>query len=158
MKEVSPDEVRAGGRSALARALNLLESSLPEHRSRARALVDALAATPRPGAHVVGVTGPPGVGKSTLGGELTRRWRAAGQTVGVLAADPSSRRSGGALLGDRARMTHADGDPGVFIRSMAARAQLGGLAPATADAALVVRAARDRVLIETVGVGRARSE
>jgi LAO/AO transport system kinase len=107
---------------------------------------------------VVGVTGPPGAGKSTLLSELCRAWRALGQTVAVLAVDPSSRRSGGALLGDRARIVFDPEDRGLFIRSTAAGRRLGGLAPATRAAAQALAAAFDVVVIETVGVGQSETE
>ena len=109
-------------------------------------------------AHVVGVTGPPGAGKSTLLSALVRVWRARGRTVGVLAVDPSSKRSGGALLGDRARIDADPSDRGVFIRSMAAGERLGGLAPATRAAAQALAAAFDVVVVETVGVGQSETE
>ena len=107
------------------------------------------------GAFLVGVTGAPGAGKSTLVDGLVARWRKAGSTVGVIAVDPTSPFSGGALLGDRVRMQAHAQDAGVFIRSMATRGHLGGLARATADSALVLDAAgKDFVTIETVGVGQ----
>jgi GTPase len=98
-------------------------------------------------AHVVGVTGPPGAGKSTLLGELVREWRAADRSVAVLAVDPSSRRSGGALLGDRARIPFDPADEATFIRSTAAAGRLGGLAPATRAAAHALAAAFDVVVV-----------
>src|SRR5215213_4413793 len=106
-------------------------------------------------AYLVGITGPPGAGKSTLVDRLTSETRKAGETVGVVAVDPTSPFTGGAILGDRVRMqTHA-GDSGVFIRSMATRGHLGGLARATGEVAVVLDAAgKDIVLIETVGVGQ----
>jgi len=104
------------------------------------------------------VTGAPGSGKSTLLDGLVRALRARGETVGVIAVDPSSRRTGGALLGDRVRVRSAAGDPGVFFRSMAARERLGGLAEATRASVVVLGAAFDRVLIETVGVGQSESD
>jgi LAO/AO transport system kinase len=107
---------------------------------------------------VVGVTGPPGVGKSSLLSRLVAGWRARGRSVAVLAVDPSSRRSGGALLGDRARIEHDPGDREVFIRSMAAGDRLGGLAPATRAAAEALAVAFDVVVIETVGVGQSETE
>jgi LAO/AO transport system kinase len=111
---------------------------------------------PRTGrAYVVGVTGPPGAGKSTLVDRLTSEIRRGGQTVGVIAVDPTSPFTGGAVLGDRVRMAAQSSDPGVFIRSMATRGHLGGLSRATSDAALVLDAAgKDVVIIETVGVGQ----
>jgi LAO/AO transport system kinase len=106
-------------------------------------------------ARVVGITGPPGAGKSTLVDALARELRARGKTVAILAIDPTSRISGGALLGDRIRMLQHHADPGVFIRSMATRGESGGLARATADVARLMDAAgKDYVLIETVGVGQ----
>ncbi len=106
-------------------------------------------------AFLVGVTGAPGAGKSTLADALVRRWRDASRTVGVVAVDPTSPYSGGAMLGDRVRMQAHAQDSGVFIRSMATRGHLGGLARATADAALVLDAAgKDFVIVETVGVGQ----
>jgi len=107
---------------------------------------------------VIGVTGPPGAGKSTLLSVLLREWRAGGRTVAVLAVDPSSKRTGGALLGDRARIDVDPADRGVFIRSMAAGERLGGLAPATRAAAQALAAAFDVVVIETVGVGQSETE
>ena len=109
-------------------------------------------------AHVVGITGPPGAGKSTLLGELVRAWRADGRSVAVLAVDPSSRRSGGSLLGDRARIPFDPADAGVFIRSTAAAGRLGGLAPATRAAAHALAAAFDVVVVETVGVGQSETD
>jgi LAO/AO transport system kinase len=145
------DRIRAGEAQAIARALSLIEAQSPE----AAALLTALREhTGR--ALVVGVTGAPGAGKSTLVDQLVRRFRARHARVAVLAVDPSSPFTGGAILGDRVRMQgHAD-DPGVFIRSMATRGQLGGLAGATANAARLLDAAGfDIVIIETVGVGQA---
>ena len=113
---------------------------------------------PRHGAKVIGLTGPPGVGKSTLSGRLIKAWRKRGLTVGVLCIDPSSKRSGGALLGDRLRMQLDQIDDGVFVRSMAARDRLGGLAPTTLEAVIAMRHHCDRVLIETVGVGQSETD
>jgi LAO/AO transport system kinase len=109
-------------------------------------------------AHVVGVTGPPGVGKSSLLSRLVAEWRARERSVAVLAVDPTSRRSGGSLLGDRARIEVDPSDSHVFIRSTAAGARLGGLAPATRAAAAALAAAFDVVVIETVGVGQSETE
>jgi LAO/AO transport system kinase len=106
-------------------------------------------------ARVIGITGPPGAGKSTLAQRLAQAWRGAGKTVGIVAIDPSSPYTGGAILGDRIRMSEIYTDPGVFIRSMATRGALGGLARATSDAVDVLDAAGyDVVLVETVGVGQ----
>ena len=109
-------------------------------------------------AHLVGVTGPPGVGKSSLLSALVSAWRADGRTVAILAVDPSSKRSGGSLLGDRARIDHEPGDDGVLIRSTAAGNRLGGLAPPTREAAEALAAAFDIVVVETVGVGQSETD
>ncbi|WP_422002851.1 ArgK/MeaB family GTPase [Reyranella sp.] len=146
--------LRAGGKRALAAALAALERD-PEGEA-ARALLDAAWRAPR--AHVVGVTGPPGVGKSSLCAALVAAWRRAGMTVGVIAVDPSSRSTGGALLGDRVRIVQDASDEGSFVRSMAARDRLGGLADQTLAAAVLMRALFDRVLIETVGVGQSETD
>jgi len=148
------DDIAAGGKVALARALAALESQ-PDSAPTAD-LLSAAHAAPR--AHVVGITGPPGVGKSTLVNSLIAAWRERGQTVGVIAVDPSSRRSGGALLGDRTRLRHDPEDQGVFVRSMAARDHLGGLAGLTTAAMVLMRAVYDIVLIESVGVGQSETE
>jgi LAO/AO transport system kinase len=110
------------------------------------------------GAHLVGVTGPPGAGKSSLLSALVAAWRGAGRTVAVLAVDPSSKRSGGSLLGDRARIEHDPRDDGVLIRSTAAGGRLGGLAAPTRDAAFALAAAFDLVVVETVGVGQSETD
>jgi LAO/AO transport system kinase len=144
------DRVRAGDPRAIARAVSMVE----EESARGVGLIQAL--FPHTGrAYLVGVTGAPGGGKSTLVDRLTAALRRAGHRVGIIAVDPTSPFTGGAILGDRVRMqTHA-GDPGVFIRSMATRGHLGGLARTTSDAALVLDAAGfEYVLIETVGVGQ----
>ena len=144
------ERVCAGEPRAMARAISLIEDERPEGADLVRAIY------PRTGhAYLVGVTGPPGAGKSTLVDRLTTDIRRAGQTVGVVAVDPTSPFSGGAILGDRVRMNTHFGDDGVFIRSMATRGHLGGLARATSDVALVLDAAgKDVVMIETVGVGQ----
>ena len=147
--------------SAAPAALNLVENRSPAMREEIAALLGAVspAALGREApAHVIGVTGPPGAGKSTLLSALVARWRAAGRSVAVLAVDPSSKRSGGALLGDRARIDADPADREVFIRSMAAGERLGGLAPATRAAAQALAAAFDVVVIETVGVGQSETE
>jgi LAO/AO transport system kinase len=153
----SPSELgarlRGGDRSAAPAALNLLETRTA--RDAAAALVEAAGDGP---GHVIGVTGPPGVGKSTLLSALLKEWRASERSVAVLAVDPSSKRSGGALLGDRARIEHDPADRDVFIRSMAAGERLGGLAPATRAAAQALANAFDVVVIETVGVGQSETD
>jgi GTPase len=153
--------LRSRDLAAAPAALNLLENRSLDARGEIAALLAEVA--PRrlggeaPG-HVVGVTGPPGAGKSTLLSELARAWRAGGRSVAVLAVDPTSKRSGGALLGDRARIDADPADRGLFIRSTAAGERLGGLAPATRAAAQALAAAFDVVVIETVGVGQSETE
>jgi LAO/AO transport system kinase len=145
------DRLLAGDKRALARAISLVENGDPE----GAALVGAV--FPRTGgARIMGFTGPPGVGKSTLIGALTKELRARDRKVGVLSIDPSSPFTRGALLGDRIRLSEHFLDTEVFIRSMASRGALGGLAEASLQAALLMDAAgKDDVLIETVGVGQA---
>jgi LAO/AO transport system kinase len=142
--------VLAGDPRAIARAISVIEDESPQGDGLVRAI---FAHTGR--AQLIGVTGPPGAGKSTLVDRLAGEFRRAGSTIGVLAVDPTSPFSGGAVLGDRLRMQSHAGDQGVFIRSMATRGHLGGLSRSTADAALVLDAAgKDIVIIETVGVGQ----
>ena len=148
------DALRAGGKRALATALAQIEAAPGEDQTVA--LLDAAWADPR--AHVVGITGPPGVGKSSLVSRLIGACREQERSVGVIAVDPSSRRSGGALLGDRTRLQVAPDDQGVFVRSMASRGRLGGLSPLTPAAMVLMRAVYDLVLVETVGVGQAETE
>jgi LAO/AO transport system kinase len=153
--------LRARDLGAAPALCNLMESRAPAARAEAAALLAALGPAALGGeapGHVVGVTGPPGAGKSTLFGALARVWRARGRTVAVLAVDPTSRRSGGALLGDRARIDADAADRGLFVRSMAAGERLGGLAPATRAAAHALAVAFDLVVIETVGVGQSETE
>ncbi len=148
------DDLRAGGKPALARALARIEAR-PDAPETVALLDEAHA---QASGHVIGLTGPPGVGKSTLTNALIRLWRGRGLTVGVIAVDPSSRTSGGALLGDRTRLETDPEDRGVFVRSMAARDRLGGLAELTYPAMTLMRAVFDRVLVETVGVGQSETE
>ena len=144
------ERVLAGDSRAIARAISLVENEDPQAPALVRAIFRK---TGR--AYVIGVTGPPGAGKSTLVDRMTADIRGRGHTVGVLTVDPTSPFSGGALLGDRLRMQGHAADEGVFIRSMATRGRLGGLARATGDAALVLDAAgKDIIVIETVGVGQ----
>jgi LAO/AO transport system kinase len=151
--------LRARDRTAAPAALNLVESrNRPDEvRALLREVSPAALGGEAPG-HLVGLTGPPGAGKSTLLSALVRAWRADGRTVAVLAVDPSSKRSGGSLLGDRARIEVDPRDDGVLIRSMAAGGRLGGLAPATRAAAHALLPAFDVVVVETVGVGQSETE
>ncbi len=142
-------QARDGSARALGRLLTLVEEQRPSLREALRLLAGT------GDARVVGLTGPPGAGKSTAAAALVRIWRAQGLRVGVLAVDPSSPFSGGALLGDRVRMTEHALDPEVFVRSMASRGHLGGLSAAVPQAVRVLSATGfDRVLVETVGVGQ----
>ncbi len=143
-----------GGRRPLARLLTRIERGDPALRAELPALFAA-----GHGAHVVGITGPPGSGKSTLVNGLVGEWRRRGRRVGILAVDPSSPYTGGAILGDRIRMMEHAADPDVFMRSIASRGELGGLAAATWIAAAALDAAGyDPVLIETVGAGQSEVE
>lgn len=147
--------------SAAPAALNLLELRSDSARDGALALLSEISPRALGGeapAHVVGVTGPPGAGKSTLLSALVRVWRGSGRTVAVLAVDPSSKHSGGSLLGDRARIEHDPGDAGVLIRSTAAAGRLGGLATPTRAGVQALAAAFDLVVVETVGVGQSETE
>jgi len=164
---VSEDGAALGARlrerdlAAAPAALNLLESRAPgDVREAAELLAQVSPASlgREAPAHVIGVTGPPGAGKSTLLSALLHAWREQQRTVALLAVDPSSRRSGGSLLGDRARIEFDPADRGVLIRSTAAGERLGGLARATRSAAEALAAAFDVVVIETVGVGQAETE
>lgn len=146
--------LRAGGKRALADALARVEQAGNE--AQVAALIDEAFLGPR--AHVLGFTGPPGVGKSTLIDALLRRWRAGGVTVGVIAVDPSSQLTRGALLGDRIRIRTDPADQGVFVRSLAARGRLGGLTDLAFPAIVLMRAIYDRVIVETVGVGQSEAD
>jgi LAO/AO transport system kinase len=145
--------LRAGGKRALADALARVEAA---SGASADPVVDEAYLAPR--AQVIGFTGPPGVGKSTLIDGMVRAWRAAGITVGIIAVDPSSHATRGALLGDRIRMRTDPQDQGVFVRSLASRGQLGGLAELAFPAVILMRALYDRVIVETVGVGQSEAD
>jgi len=144
------EQLRAGNPRALARAITAVENRTPESAELLKTLF------PHTGrAQVIGLTGSPGAGKSTLVDQLAREYRKQGKTVGIVAVDPTSPYTGGAILGDRIRMGSHYADPGIYIRSMATRGSLGGLARTTADVTSVLDASgRDVILIETVGVGQ----
>ena len=144
------DSILSGDRRALARLITKIENDQPDSRAALAALY------PRGGrAQVIGVTGAPGTGKSTLVSELAKAYRRAAKTVAIIAVDPTSPFTGGAILGDRIRMRDLSGDEGVFIRSMATRGSLGGLARATDEVVAVIDAAAfDVIMIETVGAGQ----
>jgi LAO/AO transport system kinase len=151
--------LREGDRSAAPAALNAIENRSDRDASRRLlAEVSPAALGAEPEAHVVGITGPPGAGKSSLLSMLVATWRRRERTVAVLAVDPSSKRSGGALLGDRARLEHDPRDDGILIRSTAAGGRLGGLAAPTREAAEALAAAFDVVVVETVGVGQSETD
>lgn len=156
MKPLPPDlpALAAGGKVMLARCLSALE--VAPDAPAVTALLEAAWHAPR--GLALGLTGPPGVGKSTLTNALLTHLRRRGETVAVVAVDPSSRRSGGALLGDRARIETDPEDEGTFVRSMAARRRLGGLADLTFPATVLLRACFDWVIVETVGVGQSETE
>jgi LAO/AO transport system kinase len=144
------DRIRTGDVRALARAISTIEDGRSESRELLKALFNYAGQ-----ARVIGLTGAPGAGKSTLVDQIAREYRGQKHTVGIIAVDPTSPYTGGAILGDRIRMQAHHADPGIFIRSMATRGNLGGLARATTDVATVLDAAgKNIVLIETVGVGQ----
>ncbi len=147
-------ELRAGGKPALARLLSAIESY--EGHPQLTALLDE--ALQNPIAHVVALTGPPGVGKSTLTNAMISQYRSADQSVGVIAVDPSSQVTGGSLLGDRTRLSTDPEDQKVFVRSMAARDRLGGLSEHAIAAVILMRAVMDRVIVESVGIGQSEAD
>jgi LAO/AO transport system kinase len=164
---VPPDAAELGrrlrerDRSAAPAALNLIEDRSPggrEATARLLAELSPAALGSEAPAHLIGITGPPGAGKSTLLSALVSEWRAGGRSVAVLAVDPSSKRSGGSLLGDRARIDHDPRDDGILIRSTAAGGRLGGLAAPTREATDALVAAFDLVVVETVGVGQSETD
>ena len=142
MDQLTLEAVRVGGQRVLGQALAEAERAFPQ--ADIVALLDQAYANPK--AHVIGFTGPPGVGKSTLINSLIKQWRAKGKTVGVIAVDPSSQKSGGALLGDRTRMMTDPEDQGVFVRSLASRGQLGGVSELTFPTLVLMRAVYSETL------------
>ena len=155
--EVDLDKLLSGDRAALARAITLVESKRADHRAAARRLLDA--AMPAAGRAVrVGITGVPGVGKSTLIDALGSNLTAAGRRVAVLAVDPSSTRSGGSILGDKTRMARLSADANAFIRPSPTSGTLGGVAAKTRESMLICEAAGyDVVLVETIGTGQSET-
>nr|WP_208995015.1 methylmalonyl Co-A mutase-associated GTPase MeaB [Roseibium hamelinense] len=147
-------QLRKGGKRALSRALTRLETEAGN--GRLAGFLDHAAA--QTGGHVLGLTGPPGVGKSSLTDSLIRTYRACGERVSVLAIDPSSQFTGGALLGDRTRLSTDPEDTMIFVRSMAARDRLGGLSDHAIAAIALLRAVSDRVIVESVGIGQSESD
>ena len=151
--------LREGDRSAAAAALNVIENRSEKDATRLLlSEVSPAALGGEPKAHIVGITGPPGAGKSSLLSVLSSEWRRRNRTVAILAVDPSSKRSGGSLLGDRARIDHDPRDDGILIRSTAAAGRLGGLAASTREAAEALAPAFYVVVVETVGVGQSETD
>ncbi|MDL2268685.1 methylmalonyl Co-A mutase-associated GTPase MeaB [Desulfosarcina sp. OttesenSCG-928-A07] len=148
----------AGRKQAVAYALNLLEDRRPEVASQVQRLAAWLSQNARPGRHVIGITGPPGVGKSSMISRLVEYFRKHQKTIGIISIDPSSPKSGGALLGDRIRIRHRPDDDGVFIRSLAAGGHLGGLSANIGHLLLLLEAVYDITILETVGVGQSETD
>ncbi|WP_063292826.1 ArgK protein [Pseudovibrio sp. Ad5] len=146
--------MRAGGKPALARLLSAIESY--EGHPQLISLLDE--ALQNPIAHVIALTGPPGVGKSTLTNAMISEYRSVDQSVGVIAVDPSSQLTGGSLLGDRTRLSTDPEDQKIFVRSMAARDRLGGLSEHAIAAVILMRAVMDRVIVESVGIGQSEAD
>lgn len=149
---LAPRLSELGQKADIARAISLIE----EHPQSVTSLLDEAFENPK--GISIGITGPPGAGKSTLINALIQEWRGVGHTVAVVAVDPSSNATGGALLGDRVRMRADPNDDGVFIRSLAARGRLGGLAEIAYPATVLLRALYDRVIVESVGVGQSETD
>jgi LAO/AO transport system kinase len=146
--------VLAGDRRSIARAITIIENNFPEAQQLLASIYPNTGKT-----HIIGITGPPGSGKSTLIEKIIRQYRRKGESVGVIAVDPTSPFTGGAFLGDRIRMQELSTDQAVFIRSMATRNYSGGIAKATKDAVKVLDAAgKDKVIVETVGAGQSEVE
>lgn len=150
--------VLAGDKPAVARVLNLLEDRRPEVAERVQKVAAHLSRKAKTGRHTIGITGPPGVGKSSMISRLIEQYRARRKSVGVISVDPSSLRSGGALLGDRIRIRYRPNDTGVFIRSLAARGHLGGLSGNIRQMLVLFEAVYDIIILETVGVGQSETD
>ena len=157
-KYIDIESLLAGQKEAVAKALNLVENQSPEYAKEVSSFVEVISQKARHERHLIGISGPPGVGKSSMISRLIEHYRSQKKTVGVLSVDPSSKRSGGALLGDRIRIKHDPSDPRVFIRSMAAGQHLGGLAKTTRLDLMVYEAVYDKIILETVGVGQSETE
>lgn len=150
--------VLAGQKTAVARALNLLEDRRPEMAAEVRKVVAHLSRNAKAERHVIGITGPPGVGKSSMISCLIEQYRAQHKTVGVIGVDPSSLKSGGALLGDRIRIRFRPNDEGVFIRSLSAGGHLGGVTGNIRQLLVLFEAVYDIIILETVGVGQSETD
>ena len=156
--DIRLDEILKGEKAAVAQALNLLEDKKPSSLARRVKLVETLSLNAKPERHVIGITGPPGVGKSTLLSRIIPVYRDQKKSIGIITVDPSSKMSGGALLGDRTRISYDPKDTDIFIRSMAAGRHLGGLAWRTRQCLTLFESIYDRIIIETVGVGQSETE
>jgi LAO/AO transport system kinase len=156
--DIRLDEILKGEKTAVAQALNLLEDKKPSSLARRVKLVETLSLNAKPERHVIGITGPPGVGKSTLLSRIIPIYRDQKKSIGIITVDPSSKMSGGALLGDRTRISYDPKDTDIFIRSMAAGRHLGGLAWRTRQCLTLFESIYDRIIIETVGVGQSETE
>ena len=156
--DIGLDEILKGEKAAVAQALNLLEDKKPSSLARRVKLVETLSLNAKPERHVIGITGPPGVGKSTLLSRIIPIYRDQKKSIGIITVDPSSKMSGGALLGDRTRISYDPKDTDIFIRSMAAGRHLGGLAWRTRQCLTLFESIYDRIIIETVGVGQSETE
>ncbi len=156
--DIRLDEILKGEKTAVAQALNLLEDKKPSSLAHRVKLVETLSLNAKPERHVIGITGPPGVGKSTLLSRIIPIYRDQKKSIGIITVDPSSKMSGGALLGDRTRISYDPKDTDIFIRSMAAGRHLGGLAWRTRQCLTLFESIYDRIIIETVGVGQSETE
>lgn len=152
------ESVLTGHKPAVARALNLLEDRRPAMAAQVREMTAFFSRNARKDRHVIGLTGPPGVGKSSMISRLIEQYRTRRKTIGVISVDPSSLRSGGALLGDRIRIRHRPGDKGVFIRSLSAGGHLGGLSGNIRRLLTLFEAVYDIIILETVGVGQSETD